>query len=429
MSHEINHNIQELMRSEFGEMGENILNKQCREIGIMPDEICVEDLEELSDGVFNAVRYFMGMEKAKKAKEGIRKYILLQELWDLDGLVKNDIRTIKECKLRLELGRTTLENLGDMEEALKYYTRASDIATALGRDDLYAEALKGLCFTHLGQGNLTKSIDAGFEGMEISQKERLRETYAECKRGIGISYWRQGDFNQALSFLEDVKNIYEDMGDKLNIANIYRNLGDIHGEFKKYDVSLDYYKKSADLFGDSGNPMERAVLLMNMGVVYTIKNDWEKAVEYYKKSEAISRENKLPNTLAWTLFNLGQAYIHLEKFDVAEKSLDESLELFETQQDRLGESGVRIRYGQLCIERGDIETGVQYLKEGTATLKELNMLQYLADYTHELGKAEIELGDFESAKEHFTEALKIYERIELQPNVEKVKNDLKELTK
>ncbi len=429
MPREISHMIRELMRKEFGEMGENILNKQCRKMGVMPNEICVDDLEELSESVFNSVRYFMGTDRAKKVKEGIRRYILLQELWDLDGLEKNDIRTIKECKLRLELGRTTLENLGDMEEALEYYTRAADIARGLGRNDLYAEALKGICFTCLGLGDLTESIDAGKNGMEISKKERLQEIYAECKRGIGICHWRKGDFNRALSHLDKVKDIYEEMEDKLNIAKIYRNLGDIHGEFKKYDVSLEYYKKSADIFGDRGNALERAVLLMNMGVVYTIKDEWEKAVEYYKKSEKISREGKLPNALAWNLFNLGQAYTDLKKFNDAEKALDESLELFETQQDRLGESGVQIRYGLLWIERGDIERGAQYLKDGIEVLRELDMLKYLADYTHELAKAEIELGEYESAEEHLNEALEIYERIDIQENVEAVKKDLNELTK
>lgn len=427
MAQEINHLISELMHSEFGDMGKDILQKQCYEMGVMPNNISWDDLDELSGRIYDAVRYFMGLEKATRVREGIRRYMLLKELWDMDGSPKDDIRYIKECKLRLELGLTNRQALGDMEEAFKYYTSALEMAEEIDRSDLIADSLKGLCFTNIDLGNFDDALELGLKGTVVSEEDGLKDIEAECIRGIGICYWRKGDFKSAFEHLEKSRVIYADLGDVAQKANVYRNLGDIHGEFKKYDKSLEYYQKSMDAYGDEDNHMERAVIMMNTGVVYSIMKDWNQAEKYYLKSEEIAREHRLPNVLAWVLFNKGQACTHLGKFDSAEEALGESISLFATQQDRLGEAGVNIRYGHLFVEKGEFEKGIVHFKEGIVVLREMKMKKYLADYLHELAKTEAQIGDTISAEEHYRESIEIYGEMGLDDNVEKVEKDLANL--
>ncbi len=149
MREAISHQISALMRNEFGHLGENILDKQCKEMGIMPDDISLEDVDELSERIFDSVRYFTGLEKSQKVRSHIRKYKLLRQLEDLENLAHDDIKHIKECKLLIKLGLTTSNNLGDMEGALEYFDRATDLAQSMGRRDLHAKTVMGICFAHL----------------------------------------------------------------------------------------------------------------------------------------------------------------------------------------------------------------------------------------------------------------------------------------
>ncbi len=428
MSREISHKIQEFMRNEFGEMGENILRKQCVEIGIMPDEISVADLEELSDSVFNAVRYFMGMEKARKVKEGIRRYILLQSLWDLESLEKDDIRAIKECKLRLELGGIALDHLGDFEGAFGYFSRAAELAENMGRKDLQATAMKGIGFTELERCHIQKARAVVEMALELCEDDGLCETMAESKRALALCHWRNCEYDAALGKLMEVKEIYQELGDKIGVAFVYKNLGDLYGEKEDFDESISYYKKSAELYGNNEQYAQRATLFMNMGVSYSIIKDWPNAAKYYRLSEDIARKNHLPNILAWVLFNLGEAYTYLNEFEKAEKVFGESRGLFENQHDTVGQAGVHIKYGQMCVEKRLYHQAVPHLEKGIELLRVHYVPRYMADAVHELGKAKARMGEGEEARKLYHEAMRIYKLINNISRVKMVERDL-EMTK
>ncbi len=73
MTTEISRKIKELLAQEMGPMGIFILKKQCKDLGIDPENIKTDDIPRLANVIYNAIYVFTGEEKGKKIEREIRK--------------------------------------------------------------------------------------------------------------------------------------------------------------------------------------------------------------------------------------------------------------------------------------------------------------------------------------------------------------------
>jgi len=73
MSRELTKKIQEIMSTEMGHIGVFIVSKQCRDLGVDPEDIEQEDLNELAKALGKVMLTFGGSEKARKVEREIKK--------------------------------------------------------------------------------------------------------------------------------------------------------------------------------------------------------------------------------------------------------------------------------------------------------------------------------------------------------------------
>ncbi len=73
MSRELTKKIQEIMSAEMGHIGVFIVSKQCRDLGVDPEDIEPEDLNDLAKALGKVMLTFGGSEKARKVEREIKK--------------------------------------------------------------------------------------------------------------------------------------------------------------------------------------------------------------------------------------------------------------------------------------------------------------------------------------------------------------------
>jgi len=73
MATELSRKVHNLMAREMGSMGKFIIGKQCRDLGLNPDDISKGNLEKLSKAIGKVMVSFGGKEKALKIADEIRK--------------------------------------------------------------------------------------------------------------------------------------------------------------------------------------------------------------------------------------------------------------------------------------------------------------------------------------------------------------------
>ena len=66
MSTEISRKIYEIMAHEMGHLGKFIVEKQCKDLGIDPENIGADDVLAVANAIKNVMVSFAGEEKAKK---------------------------------------------------------------------------------------------------------------------------------------------------------------------------------------------------------------------------------------------------------------------------------------------------------------------------------------------------------------------------
>ncbi len=67
--------IEEIMTRELGQLGKFVIKKQCRDLGIDPDNIKKEDVPKLARALGKVMMTFGGEEKAKEVEMEIRRLI------------------------------------------------------------------------------------------------------------------------------------------------------------------------------------------------------------------------------------------------------------------------------------------------------------------------------------------------------------------
>lgn len=75
MPTELSRKVHSILAREMKHMGKFILNKQCQNINISPDDIKPEDLPKLASVITDAIIVFTGREKAEKIGREIRNLI------------------------------------------------------------------------------------------------------------------------------------------------------------------------------------------------------------------------------------------------------------------------------------------------------------------------------------------------------------------
>ncbi len=424
-----NHKIRETLYKELGDLGERIFEKQCKKIGTTPSELSVDELDDLAERVFDSVRFYTSMEKAEAIKSCIRKYTLIDRLNRLDDVDRSPIRLKKEYELLMDLGSVS-EILGDIKEAVGYFEKAKGVAEKIKNDKLVIDAMNELIRAYTQMGNTQDAKKTSESCERFAKKIDYEFGKAECMRQSAIIQWRKGEFHDAAKKLKQALEIFERDDEKPMIAQVYKNLGDVYGEKEDYESSLTYYDKSLSFYeSEDGYEYEKTNLLMNKGVIYSLIKDWKKAAEFYEKTQRTAKKNQFFNTHAWALFNLGESYTYLEEFKAAEKALEESLELLKDQHDPVGEAGVEMKFGQLLKKKGEYKEAEKHLKNAVESLRQLDIQRYLADAVAELGEVKYELDKHEESKELLEEAVQIYDTLGLIERMERVDENLVEVTK
>ena len=73
MTSEISRKIYEIMAREMGHLGKFIVEKQCKDLGIDPENIEEKDIPPVANAIKKVMVSFAGDEKAKKISAEIRR--------------------------------------------------------------------------------------------------------------------------------------------------------------------------------------------------------------------------------------------------------------------------------------------------------------------------------------------------------------------
>lgn len=220
---------------------------------------------------------------------------------------------------------------------------------------------------------------------------------------LALLYNHLGNDDSTSIYNKKALNIFLNKGGNMlrHVANCYNMMGDValkNGDLYRaeiyYDLSLSYHAN----YVQTPN-LVNAATLINLGNLAIENKEFEKALFYFKKYKIVIDsifKDKLTVNHAQNELANAITYHHWEKYDSCIYYYKKAMNIFE----QIGETGhldyakAKANLGRSYIERGDLETGKNFIEES------------IIDFRIKYGEKHLNMGHV------YTNMAKYYEKLE-----------------
>lgn len=238
-------------------------------------------------------------------------------------------------------------------------TLLRDEAALLRREENYTDALK--LYQQL-------ETQANPDWLKLHQGNLLYEQ--------GICYQGLSNFTEATDYYSRSLDIMRTEGTSESlsrIGNILSRLGTIHKRLGNLQEADRYYQESIASYKQRGDERGKAEVLTNLGTLYRLQGKLDDALRYTMVALRIRRDLYAASTIAsevgvgTTLSAIGVIYFKYSDFVSAQRYFQEAYDIYVRNRYRTGISEIATRFGQVAMERHDLENAVQWFDDAYKT--------------------------------------------------------------
>jgi tetratricopeptide (TPR) repeat protein len=248
------------------------------------------------------------------------------------------------------------------EQTVAYGQRALELAQKLD----YKEGI-GESYRVIGVGNYylnesKKSIDAYLNAIDNFKEVNDLRGEGQVYNNIGNLY-RLNDYDFALEYFQKALSIAQRLSDTKLRAKTYLNIGDVYFRKKFFSQALNFDNQSYMLFSKLKDTVNLVLCLQNKGVIYFNLHQFDKADSLLNAANAEAKKLDLLETVASVDLTLASSYFGQDKFNDAQKTIEEGLVFAGLVKDEKLESDFKYTSYQLEMKRKNYESAVTYLYE------------------------------------------------------------------
>ncbi|MBN2392716.1 MAG: tetratricopeptide repeat protein [Anaerolineae bacterium] len=251
--------------------------------------------------------------------------------------------------------------------------------------------------------------------------ERIGDEYeaARIYNNLAILYY-QTDLARSTAYFTQVLKTMQRLGNVWQEAVAYLNLGGVHFVQGNHEQAIDYYKRSLVMQERLGNNLGIANCHINLGEVYRAEGDLDQAIKNLERGLNIAREIRASDAEAECLRQLAECYVEIGAPERALTACEKALSYAETMGNRQEEAAIYRVLGKAHTEMQNLPGAWSSLEQSIAILRELeqefDLGTALFDYAHVLKEAD----KLDLARTALTEALTLFERLQLPQEQERV---------
>ncbi len=256
----------------------------------------------------------------------------------------------------------------DPEKSVYYAEKQRDIADALNKPGMYAEAIADLSVPHTLMNHNKESIRLLQESVRIFDSLKDERGKAMALNNLGIVWSQQGSMEKALENYMKVIDYYERRGEKKSLARVYLNIGLVYENKGKYDLAIDVTRKARNIFQAEGDQEMVASTLVNLGLYHTATGKFSEARVFL--DQAWLYYNKTGNTYgrAITLTNTGRLLQKQAKYSEAREYLRNALPFIREIRNQWAEASVYHDLAEISFAEQQWKQSLIYLHQAKQLL-------------------------------------------------------------
>jgi len=185
---------------------------------------------------------------------------------------------------------------------------------------------------------------------------------------LGRLYKDIGQADESAANLYKAVALFDSTDNKVNLARVYNLLGILHRDEDDYDRSIKYHQRALSIREELLDTAKIAGSINNIGSVYLEMEYLDMAIEHFQQAMALKNGlgAKDQQLIASTLFNLGKAFRLVRAFDLASENLRKSLSIRKEIGERRDAAYCYNELGKLQIELGNYVHAHTYLDSALA---------------------------------------------------------------
>ena len=220
----------------------------------------------------------------------------------------------------------------------------------------------------------------GEEALQLAREINYLPGIAFARRVIGVSHWALGNYELALYYLlEGLKN-YEELQDTLGISNVLMNTGLVYSDQQIYDKALDYYFEAINHFRRIKREDRIATTYNKIGAIYLEEDRLEEARNYLLQALSIHTANNFTYGIAETNNRLGRLSLKEQNPDNAIVHFQTSLQLGQSIHDYDGMASNLVSLAEAYIKLNRYESAEKALQQGMEIATEIKAKKWIRDY-------------------------------------------------
>lgn len=331
--------------------------------------------------------------------------------------------------------------LEKLEEAISFLDRAKRKKNSLIKSQLLSRIYDLRAMLHRMEGEDDQAMTLLKEAALFAEEEENIEYYSQLLNQISTIYHSSGEVDSAIFFFNKIIEIKQVIGDEMGLLSDYITVGNLHLELGRYqeaqsnlilalqqaetlqdtlsqtNISLDIarvylderlllpaekYATQAVLLAQQNEiPFLEAQSLVTLGDVHLEFNRQDSALASFQKAANLYQALNSKKQLANILVKMAQVENSQPRFLEAKVVLSEALEVYQQEQDRIGELNTLLDLCQVLLKTNDRQSLLPLLNKAEEMAVSSQNLSSLEE-THRLKSQHFEnLGRFQLALHHY----------------------------
>jgi len=203
-----------------------------------------------------------------------------------------------------------LNKIGDLNQALKNYLLAADIAIDLDDEVKLISTYISIANAYSNAENHENTVSYYLKAIEINKIENKPDSlhFAIANLNLSDEYLLVRKPDSAMIYLLQSKPIFESLGHQKGIAYTKGNIGIAYVLQGKHDLAEQYMDEATIVHKASDDVSPICIYLIHKADIYIQKNDLQTALGFAQESLDLAKDNNLKNEISEANLKLADIY-------------------------------------------------------------------------------------------------------------------------
>ena len=269
------------------------------------------------------------------------------------------------------------------------------------KDTAQMELLRNLAYNEM------RNVDLGLRyAEELIALATTEKNYLYLYRGYlqkGNKLSAKGDPEAALEAYIRSVEAAQKAGFARGEGSALGAIADAYANARNHDNAMVYYRKAIAVLQASGDSLYVATTMSNAGDAFLTHKDYDSALVYFLASGRIFDALDYPTGKAYSLGNIGMVYANTGKPELAEKNINDAIQMLEQAEDYGPISTYLLSMADIYREKGDPARARSYAARSL-------MLAEKFALKDQLSEANLKLSQLAELEGNKAEALTYYKR-------------------